>query len=367
MGRMLSYAAVVGLTLPLQGLSLCICILARPAQVSYIGFRCAGDPVAILPSDPSLSKITCTSDTTGYTFGSPVAAASSVTLDGQDYHSFSCPYTGTGAIGTVFDGSSNDALVLSGLINPAPTTSHTTGTADRHKVIVQHLDSGSNVIDSTATNIGVIEAVKVTATVAPLITFRIIGIGANQTACGVQTSVATTPVTVPFNELLIGNFTSAAQSLSVSTNALNGYAVTAIENDQLGLNGDACTGDPTSATNTSCIQDSRGDDAAMSHTASDDWSSTDTKGFGYSLDDANTSGTTPAFEYDGTADSCGGGIDCYRQFADSEDSQDPVSIMSNTEPSDNHNLNVCYKATIPTIQAAGFYENYVTYTATATF
>jgi hypothetical protein len=217
-------------------------------------------------------------------------------------------------------------------------------------------------------SIGVIEAVRVSAVVAPQITFEIIGVAAGQSACGITTSVATTPTTVPFNELLIATFTNAAQFLTVSTNASNGYAVTGIENDQLAKQGVTCTGDALLATHPTCIQDSRGDDALMSHTNGDDWSTAATKGFGYTLDNLNNiSGLTPAFEYDGTSGSCGGGIDCYKQFADAENSQVVQTLYSATAPADNHNVEVCYKAIIAPTQAAGIYENYLTYTATATF
>lgn len=312
--------------------------------------------------------VTCPSNATAtYDFVTGTATAS-VTYNGLDYHTYECAYSGTGAIGSAFNGSTNDAMIISNIINPAPQSAHTTGIADRYNIIVQHVNSGFTVTDSTTINIGVIEAVKVTASVAPQITFKIIGVAAGQSACGITTSVTTTPVVVPFNELLIDSFTYAAQTLTVSTNAANGYAVTAIENDQLGRNGAACTGDPDISTNANCIQDSRGDDTAMTHTASDDWSSASTKGFGFSLDNSNNvSGLTPAFEYDTAAAACGGGIDCYRQFADAENSQAAQSIYSATAPSDNHNLMVCYKAIISAIQAAGSYENYITYTATATF
>lgn len=309
----------------------------------------------------SAPTVTCPSDTTGFDFVTGTATAS-VTFNGLDYHTFECAYSGAGAIGTAFN-----AMTINNLINPAPATSHTTGTADRYNVIVQNVNSTFTVTDATTVNIGVIEAVKVTASVAPQITFRIIGVNAGQSACGATTSVTTSPVVVPFNELLIDSFTHAAQTLTVSTNAANGYAVTAIENDQLGRNGAACTGDPTSS-NTDCIPDSSGDDGLMSHTASDDWSLGTTKGFGFSLDNNNNvPGLTPAFEYDTTSGACGGGGDCYRQFADAENSQAVQSIYSAATPSDNHNLLVCYKAIISAIQAAGSYENYITYTATATF
>jgi hypothetical protein len=177
--------------------------------------------------------------------------------------------------------------------------------------------------------------------------------------------------------LLIGTFTLAAQSLSVSTNAVNGYAVTVIENDQLGRDGgpsDLCDGDPGDTTaadprteNTACIPDTVGNGGAMSHTAPATWDSTTYKGFAYTLHDVNTvSGMTPAFQYTTTSGNCATGT-CYKQFADAENSEVAQSIFSASAPAENHNLYMCYKAVIGSIQAAGDYENYLTFTATSVF
>jgi hypothetical protein len=305
--------------------------------------------------------VTCPADFTGYNFGAGTSTANDVTINGIAYHSYSCTYVGAGAVSTAFDGTTHDYMSIAGMLNPAPTTGHTTGTADTYSVIVQHLDSGSNVIDSTTVKIGVVEAVKVTAYVAPQISFRLIGLPAATSACGASTSVATTAVSVPFGDLTIGVFKTAAQALSVSTNASGGYVVTAVENDQLGRNGTACTGDPTTASNGNCIQDVRGDAAAASDTVSDEWVSTSQPGFGYSLQDVNST-VTEAFAYNESARTFSA-----RQFADVENSGTPQTIFSDTTVAANDNLYVCYKIMPDATTAAGNYENYLTYTATATF
>jgi len=326
----------------------------------------------------SAPTVTCPADIAGYNFSAGTSAASSVTIAGVDYNVYTCPYVGAGAIGTAFDGTTNDAMVISSVINPAPKkASHVVGYADTFRPIIQHLNSGGTVADYTTVSIGLVEAVRVTAEVAPQITFRIIGVDSGTTACGESTSVTTTPATVPFGELAISAFTHAAQALSVSTNAVNGYVVTAIANDQLGRNGGTCTGDNTGA---SCIPDSVGDASSMAHAVSDEWSSTSVKGFAYSLDEVNATNAEPAFEYDnnatctdavdgGTCTACDGTGDCFRQFADAEDSQSVVRVMGSVGDTvaDNDNLYVCYRAIISATQAAGDYENYLTYTATATF
>ncbi|NCN06249.1 MAG: hypothetical protein GW946_00200, partial [Candidatus Pacebacteria bacterium] len=311
--------------------------------------------------------VTCPSNADGtYDFYSVTngnngdATASAVTIDGAKYHSYICAYSGTGAIGTSFT-----TMSISNVINPAPKTNHIAGTADTYKPIIRQLNNSTSVVDQTTVSIGVLEAVRVTATVAPLITFKVTGVPASTTACGDNTTVATTATAVPFGELLIDTFTYAAQGLTVSTNAADGYSVTAIENDQLSRNNATCTG--ATPTSSDCIIDATGDTDSMSHTAGDEWSTTNKKGFAFSLDDINTSGLTPAFEYDSSADACDGTGDCFRQFADAEVPDSATAIFTASDVADNHNLYVCYRAVISTTQAAGNYENYLTYTATANF
>lgn len=303
--------------------------------------------------------VTCPASVANYSFTATVSAVSSVTINGVDYHSYTCTYAGTGEVGTVFNGSAFNGhtrqIRIAGLINPAPISSHTSGTADAYSVIVRHLTGADVVVDTTVTKVGVIEAVRVTASISPQLSFKIIGLAAGTSACGNTTSVTTSPTAVPFGDLSITAFTDAAQAMSISTNAAGGYAVTAIENDQLGRNGVACAGDPT--TNASCIQDAR--PGTMSDTVNSDWSSTASVGFGYSLHDVNGT-TTEAFAYGASTFSA-------KQFADAEAGQSAVNIFSDTTVAANDNIYVCYRVIPDVTNAAGFYENYITYTATATF
>jgi len=322
--------------------------------------------------------VTCPTGTTvsEYNFQPGTATASAVTITDNDgkqhyYHAFTCKYSGSGAIGTAFDGGSGNPtpIIIDKLINPAPKTGHTEGQADTYRVIVQQLDTNDNVQDQTAVSIGVIEAVRVTASVAPQITFKIEGVAKGTTACGDTTDVNTTALAVPLGELSINEFTTAAQKLTVATNAVDGYVVTGLENDQLGRGTATCTGDGTSDAN--CIPDAAGDDTPstyMTHTNADDWSNTATKGFGYTLENGtNDPAGSVAFEYSSTTDDCDGGNDCYRQFADNEAGESPVTLFSSSTVADNENVNVCYKAVISATQPAGEYSNYIIYTATATF
>jgi len=319
----------------------------------------------------STPTVTCPSNATAtYDFVAGTATASTQTIAGVDYHVFECAYSGTGAVGTAFDASSNDAIVISSLINPAPESNHHTGVADSHNIIVQHLDSNLTVVDTTTVGIGVIEAVKVTASVPAQITFKILGVPKGTSACGVTTDVMTTAAAVPFGDIPLDVFTDAAQTLSVSTNATNGYSVTAVANDQLGRSGGTCTGDPTASSNPNCIPDSAGDGAVMSHLAFDAWDSSATKGFAYSLHDPNNSvsnGSAEAFSYDQNSGACLGASFCAKQFADTENSETAQAIFGSNTVADNENLLACYRIIPSAVTAAGNYENFITYTATATF
>lgn len=315
------------------------------------------------------ATITCPGDVAGqYDFVAGTATASAITIDSTDYHAFECAYSGTGGVGTIFDGGGGNegVFLIEGLINPAPESGHATGTADTSNILIQHFDSAFAVTDSTSVSIGVIEAVKVTVSVPASISFSIAGVASSTSVCGITTGVTTTAAAVPFGEVVLSAFTDAAQILTVTTNAINGYVVTAIENDQLGLDGGTCTGDSTAA---DCIRDSAGDDATMGHDTSipdyDDWDNTATKGFAYSMQNDDAAST--AFEYSTVAGDCAGGTYCAMQFADAENSQTAQTIFSSTTVADDEDVNVCYRVLPNVNNAAGDYQNFVTYTATATF
>jgi hypothetical protein len=315
--------------------------------------------------------LTCPGNQTGYTFGAGSKAAGQ-SVAGGTYHTFTCDYTGTGGVGTDFLTLGNQ-IEISGLINPSPASSRTIGVADQYNVIVQHLDGSDNVVDQTEVAVAVIEAVRITASVSPQISFTIDGVTSGSNVCDIaSTSVATTATHVPLGELAINQFRSAAQELIVATNAQNGYAVTALAADQLKRqHKDSCPGIGDQSGDEACIPDSSGDDSLMTHVNADEWASTNTKGFAYSLEDVSAnSGVTMSFEHDlnSSAGACGTSANCYRRFADAQQTHTPELLFSRGSVADNDTINVCYKAIISNTQEAGEdYSTSVTYRATATF
>ena len=88
------------------------------------------------------------------------------------------------------------------------------------------LDSG----DSGETQVAIVDAVIVTATVDTIFTFTITGVNNGETVNGDTTSTTTTATEIAFGNLTPGTPVVAAQELQVETNASNGFAVT-VETD----------------------------------------------------------------------------------------------------------------------------------------
>ncbi len=245
-------------------------------------------------------------------------------------------------------------------INPSPSsTSKSAGEADIYTFYVDHMEDDYDVIDSTPAKIAVIESVRVTAVVDPTIEFEINGVNVGQTACDNALDVTSTATTVPFGSVAISTFTDLAQELIVSTNADDGYAVTAIESDQLALI--MGTGlDPAID-----IDDTLGDTGDCEYNDYDEWSTTSTKGFGYSLEKINASATVP-FEYDTSGSGCTGTF-CAKQFADNNAGETAQTIFNSGTVADSENVYVCYRVIVSETQEAGTYTNAITYVASATF
>jgi len=290
----------------------------------------------------------------GYTFETGVATVSGGTgcTAPANYHCFEFHYTGSGGIGTAITLTIGNTSGTNTMIAPAPSASRVANTADAYVFKVKNFTNGSDpetatVTDDISGSIAVIEPVRVTATVDPSITFKIEGLAAGS-HCSLTTDVDTTATAVPLGVLALNTFKSGAQKLTVSTNAVSGYAVTAIENTALSN----LAGSPTYIADTTCDSGT-----PCTHTGSGAWATaTGNSGFGYTV--AVVSGTTPTIAPTAPA---------YQHFPNSAASEAPFQIMSYDATSDTHVVDVCYKIAVGATQAAGSYENQVTYTATASF
>ena len=304
------------------------------------------------------------SNVSGYVFVTPVATVSGGTGCPSGWHCLEYHYTGTGGVGTAVTLNIGATDGTNTPIAPAPKSGHAEGTADTYSFRVQNFANGSDPegtpTDQSTGKVGVIESVRVTATVDPTISFSIAGIASGANPCGTgttnQTDVSTAtginaPLAVPFGTLSLNTFMDAAHLLTVSTNAANGYVVTAQENDQLGKDGGT----------TPFIVDADGDNGLANETTSDTWdTASGNPGFGYTL--KSVSGATVPF----TSTGANFNVRTFPSIAD-PDSPLVQTIMSSTGTADAHTANVCYRISVAATQAAGDYENQITYTATASF
>ena len=289
----------------------------------------------------------------GYTFSSPTIGIGGTSPCTSGYWCFNFPYTGTGGTGVSFSGTGDQFVIGSTnkMINPSPGGTHTVGTADNYSVIIENLDGSNNVVDSTAVSLGIIESVRVTATVDPSITFIVGGVGTGGTPCGLGSlSVGTSAYVVPFGSLTLNTFSNAAQTLTVTTNATSGYAVTIQEDDQLGKDGAVSP----------YIQDTSCAATPCSHTTPRDWTSASSyPGFGYSLQEVTADAA--AFEYDDS------GTFYAKQLPAIADPDVVQTVMSGSTVASSEQIYVCYRIAVGPSQQAGDYENLVTYIATGTF
>jgi len=286
-----------------------------------------------------------------FTGVSGTASTSAVQVSTTWYHSFECRYNGTGASPaavTMYIGTPSGGK----LINPSPaSTTRFPGQADSYTFRARHAygiaQSYANV-DETLGTIGVVEAVRVTATVSPTLTFQISGRAASSVNCGQSqpSTVTTTYNTVPFGTSVTTTaFADAGQQLVVSTNAAGGYSVTASESAQLTA---------WNVTATPTIPDATCQATPCTTTTPQTWTSTSYKGFGYTLEDVNGDAVEDTKEY----------ANGYRPFG-----LTAVQVMraNPAGPVDSDIAYVCYRVVVSGTQQSGDYENYVIYIATATF
>ncbi len=309
-------------------------------------------------------------------------AGTFTTGTGGAAHSFTC---NLGA--TALPAGANITFVIGNaakpLINPAPLyTGHTRGLADIYTIRASTYDAANgtgNIVDDITVRTAPVEGVLVTATIDETLSFTVAGVAATSgDYCGVTHSAAgitTTATSVPWGTLT-SNYTAdrnnAVQQLTVTTNAPSGYNVYAEANDQMGKDGNACTGGtPTAEPYTYsgggvCIRDYNKGSATW--TTYSDWTNTPGTdyGFGYSLENVSGGGTDARFLYNTS-----GGTFNTKHFADQENSQDKYAtnadVMYNTGLVVGSSVYVCYRIHIPGSQPAGYYFNNLKYTAVPKF
>lgn len=145
---------------------------------------------------------------------------------------------------------------------------------------------------------------------------------------------------VELGELTPGSFSTGATTITVSSGGAGAYQVTAQENHPLTLIGGTATIPDTTCDASSCTESTAGV-----------WTNTSAYGFGYRMSGQDVPAAfTPA--------------NSFRQFANSALNETPQIVMSSTSVGKNRSATVTYKAAISGSQAAGRYDNTITYVAT---
>jgi len=185
---------------------------------SFNGLASAGIGVSFSPSGPTCSwAVTASSGLVQCNLGTGITGSTQVTIN--------IGLTTTNPI----------------LVNPAKTA--TVGTQDAWAIRIKTTDSDGFEKDSAKVKVATIEAVEVYATVEPFINFNISGIANNQqisignTGCfnteTINTGISSGTSEVNLGVLGASQVNVSAQLLTISTNANNGFALTATSSGHL--------------------------------------------------------------------------------------------------------------------------------------
>lgn len=300
------------------------------------------------------SNLVCPSWATTKSVGTTIALASGSPPTTSYYHVIQCTTTtdynpSVGETATIIIGNADNTFSF---INPSP--SHPNGELEGYPEILpyalRHLTSTGTVLDQTRGNVAVVEAVRVTATIDPSLTFYIDNIGVTNIGTtfgnigGISSGAPyTTADQVIFGSLSIGTTNQLAQRLNAVTNAAGGYVVTAYEAGTMTRIGSGDT-----------IPDTLCNTAICTITQAQPWNGVNVSRseFGYTM--INIGSSIPFTEGD------------FKPFGIGCQNAQPV-MFSPSVPSGIESAYAVYRITATTVQAAGDYEAKIIYTATSTF
>lgn len=297
---------------------------------------------------PSWAATKGVGTTTSLSTGSPPATSY--------YHVIQCTTTedhnpSVGETATIIIGNTDNT---NSFINPSPSHTGSGGDIEGYPEIlpyaIRHTTSTGTVLDQTMGNVAVIEAVRVTATIDPSITFWIDNVGVTDVGTSFGTAgpidsgaINTTADQVIFGSLAIQDTNQLAQHLNAVTNAAGGYVVTAYEAGPMTRIGGVETISDTLCNGNNCTITQAEPWNGVSATRSE---------FGYTMISAGSS--IPFVEGN------------FKPFGIGCEEAQPV-MVNPAVPSTVEDAYAIYRITATTVQAAGDYEAKIIYTATSTF
>lgn len=155
-------------------------------------------------------------------------------------------------------------------------------------------------------------------------------------------SFAISDLTIIFGSVTPNNFSTATNTLTVSAPG-QGYSVSTIASNRLKKSG---TSD--------YVPDTACDLGTCTESAAGVWTNTAVNGFGY-----NASGNDIAADFTGPT--------YFRPFPDLSLGDSPATVMTSTSAGRNRTATITYKLNVSGSQAAGDYENQITYIATPVY
>lgn len=211
------------------------------------------------------------------------------------------------------------------------------------------MDIAGSFDDIGSTLIVVIATITAEVTVVETLTFTVGGLA--NTVCdfgGGQGDITTTATSIPFATPTVETFVDGCQSLTITTNAVSGYAVTVRESDQLAASG-------TPLADGTC-------DGSCSETVNDLWADPAYNGFAYCLHDQTGAPSGWA-----SGEQCNDTTPEFKIFPSLGDSEAAETVMSESAGVTADAVYVGYRLSVSGDQAAGVYNNNIIFVATPTY
>ncbi|MEA3398262.1 MAG: hypothetical protein U9R06_00770 [Patescibacteria group bacterium] len=242
-------------------------------------------------------------------------------------------------------------VTLTGVINPSSE-------ADI-PITIRHYDSSDQVLERVTVYVTIIEDILMTATVDSSMAFNIFGTSTAGAVGGIPCANVSTATNTPFGTLTVGATSTVCQTLTVVTNAQDGYTVT-VEQDHELLSG--------SGADINSFKDSI--TGTGSSTSVQAWTSPLN-----ALDAYHTYGHMGLYSDDTDLDTLSGGLNFDNGGGNTYfaglNSTDPLLVLAHNGPTsdtqDSGRANVIYQVEIGSLQEAGDYESTLTYICTPTF
>jgi len=242
-------------------------------------------------------------------------------------------------------------VTITGVTNPT--------TAADIAIPSYHYNSGGTAKERVTVYISIIEDILMTATVESSLTFNIIGTSTAGVVGGVPCSNTSTATNTPFGTLTVGATSTVCQTLTVVTNAQDGYTVTVEQDHEL-------------------LSDSGADINSFKDSVTGSGSSTVAQAWTSplnALDAYHTYGHMGLYSDDTDLDTLSGGLNFDNSGTDTYfaglSSTTPMLVLAHDGPTgDTQNsgrANILYQVEIGSLQEAGDYQSTLTYICTPTF